>query len=73
MVFATFMGLRLDLEAFKKKMRLGYYESLTAFRNEYMEINAKFGKAHSLKHPDFILTKKREILIQEDLDKRMGY
>jgi hypothetical protein len=73
LIFSTFQQLRLDLEIFKKKIRLKHYETLTSYLNDYLEVAAKFGKAYALKRPDFFLTTKREIKIQNDVDRRMGF
>jgi hypothetical protein len=71
LIFSTFQQLRLDLEIMKKKMRLGN-KGLTDYLNDYMDITSKFGKAYSLKRPDFFLTRKREEKIQADINKRLG-
>jgi len=72
LIFSTFQQLRLDLEIFKKKMRLRQHDSLTAYMNEYMDVSSKFGKAYALKRPDFFLTHKHEVRIQADVNKRLG-
>jgi len=72
LIFSTFLQLRFDLEIFKKKMRLRQNETLTAYLNDYLDITSKFGKAYSLKRPDFFLTLNREKIIQADINKRLG-
>ncbi len=72
LIYATFQQLRLDLEIFKKKMRLRQNETLTAYLNDYRDITGKFGKAYALKRPDFFLTLSQEQRIQSDINKRLG-
>ena len=72
LIFSTFQQLRLDLENFKKKMRLRQHETLKAYIADYLEVASKFGKAYALKRPDFFLTLKQERRIQEDINNRLG-
>jgi len=73
LVFSTFQQLRLDLEAFQLRMVIQQYDSLSQYKVDYLDIRAKFGKAYAMKRPDFILTRARQQVIQQQLNKSLGY
>ncbi|MCA3060739.1 MAG: hypothetical protein ING69_18115 [Rhodocyclaceae bacterium] len=73
LIYSTFQQLRIDLENFKIKMQLRNYDSLTQYRAEYLDIVGKFGKSWAPKRPDFTLSEARRRLLQQQLNKTLGY
>lgn len=66
-----FTSLRIELESCRDLMEINPDFSITDYENQYKEFKKRFGEMYPSINNDFLLTKKRQIKCQKELNLRL--
>jgi len=67
-----FASLRLEIESSRDLMEINPDFSIEDYENNFKEYKKRYGELYPSIYSDFILTKKRKVKCQNDLNKRLG-